>query len=72
MPTTEFADKRGRTIQIDFDEDKLACVARHNGVLLGTFRFNEADPDTDSALLLLTHSILKKWMGTSDVASANR
>lgn len=58
-----FTDKRGRSIQINFDEDNLTCVATHNSVLLGTFRFDEADPDADSSLLLLTHCHIEEVDG---------
>jgi hypothetical protein len=63
MPTTQFTDKRGRLIDIEFDEFRLECKARDHGVLLGTFSFDEADPDSDSSLLLLTHCHIEEVPG---------
>lgn len=63
MPTTRFTDKRKRCIDLEFDEDQLICTARHNGALLGTFRLDQADPERDSAVLLLTHCHIEEIPG---------
>lgn len=59
-------DKLGRNIEITFCESSKDCKAFFDGKLIGTFRFDEFNPD-NGAVLLMTHCHLEAQPGFKQV-----